>query len=89
MQHYFADLPNLGNIAVSRHAQDQCVRYGITEEKFKDVLLHGKEVIESNDILYRQKDGIRVVILTKPTPNMGAKLVKTCFRIEQQAKAKK
>ena len=31
--------------------------------------------------------GLRLVILTNPTPNRGAKLVKTVYRVEAQAKA--
>jgi hypothetical protein len=44
------------------------------------------DVPDANDILWRERDGIRLVILTNPTPNLGAKLVKTVYRVEAQAK---
>jgi hypothetical protein len=44
-------------------------------------------VPEGQDILWRQKDGVRLVILLKPEPFRGATLVKTGYRIEPQAKA--
>jgi hypothetical protein len=31
---------------------------------------------------------VRIVILTDPTPNAGAKLVKTVFRVQAQAREK-
>jgi hypothetical protein len=34
------------------------------------------------DILWRERAGIRLVIFTNPTPNTGAKLVKTVYRVE-------
>jgi hypothetical protein len=36
----------------------------------------------------RERDGIRLVIFTNSTPNTGAKLVKTVYRVEAQAKAR-
>ena len=42
---------------------------------------------DGQDILWRERDGLRLVILTNPTPNRGAKLVKTVYRVQAQAKA--
>ena len=33
--------------------------------------------------------GLSRVILLNPTPNRGARLIKTCYRVEAQARAKK
>jgi hypothetical protein len=91
MNHFYRDVPKLGNVAVSRHAQARAEEDGISQEAFDRVLLtpSGPDVPEGPDILWRERDGIRLVILTNPTPNTGAKLVKTVYRIEAQAKARK
>jgi hypothetical protein len=46
------------------------------------------DISDGADILWRERDGIRLVIFTNPTPNTGAKLVKTVYRVEAQAKAR-
>ena len=33
MRHYFEDVPGLGNVAVSRHAQERMAGEGITERQ--------------------------------------------------------
>jgi hypothetical protein len=45
------------------------------------------DIPDGADVLWRERDGLRIVILTNPTPNTGAKLVKTVYRIERQARA--
>ena len=89
MTHFYRDVPRLGNVAVSRHAQARAEEEGISQEAFDRVLLSPEtpDVPDGADILWRERDGIRLVILTNPTPNMGAKLVKTVYRVEAQAKA--
>jgi hypothetical protein len=46
------------------------------------------DIPDGADILWRERDGLRIVILTNPTPNVGAKLVKTVYRVQVQAKAR-
>jgi hypothetical protein len=91
MQHFYPKVKRLGNVAVSRHAQQRCMEDNITEEAFKRVLLEpGRpDVPDGQDILWRERDGIRIVILLNPTPNTGAKLVKTVYRVEERARARK
>jgi hypothetical protein len=62
----------------------------ISQEAFERVLLTPvkPDVKEGTEILWRERDGIRIVILENPTPPSGAKLVKTVYRIEAQAKAR-
>ena len=60
MDHYFPDVPGLGNIAVSRHAQARMQEDGISEAAFRDVLMHGDTVPDGQDVVWRQKDGIRI-----------------------------
>ena len=89
MNHFYRDVPGLGNVAVSRHAQARAEEDGISQEAFDRVLLSPltPDVEEGPDIVWRERDGIRLVILTNPTPNMGAMLVKTVYRVEAQARA--
>ena len=91
MNHFYRDVPGLGNVAVSRHAQRRAEEDGISQEAFDRVLLSPlkPDVQEGTDVLWRERDGIRLVILTNPTPNTGAKLVKTMFRVEAQAKVRR
>ena len=88
MKHYFPDVPGIGNVAVSRHAQERLAEDGVSEHEFEDALFNGETVPEGADTIWRQKDGVRLIILLKPTPFRGATLVKTAFRIEAQAKAR-
>jgi hypothetical protein len=76
MKHYYENVPRLGNVAVSRHAQSQMLDAGISQEAFDRALLDPTQpdAPDGQDILWRERDGLRLVILTNPTPNRGAKL---------------
>jgi hypothetical protein len=89
MKHFFRDVPLLGNVAVSRHAQARVAEEGIAEADFQRALLEPirPDIPDGMDVLWRERDGIRLVILTNPTPNIGAKLVKTVYRVQNQARA--
>jgi hypothetical protein len=91
MKHYYADVKGLGNVAVSRHAQARMADDGITQEIFERALLSPirPDGQDGMDIVWRERDGLRIVILTDPTPNMGAVLVKTVYRVIPQANALK
>jgi hypothetical protein len=62
----------------------------ISQETFERTLLMPvkPDIREGADILWRERDGIRIVILENPTPPSGAKLIKTVYRVEAQAKAR-
>jgi hypothetical protein len=62
---------------------------GIPEELFKRALLEPTrpDVPDGMDIIWRERDGLRIVIITNPTPNRGAKVVKTVYRVGKQATA--
>jgi hypothetical protein len=87
--HFYKDVPKLGNVAVSRHAQHQMIVDGITQESFDKTLLMPvrPDIPDGLDIVWREREGLRIVILTNPTPNFGAKLVKTVYRVEAQARS--
>ena len=89
MEHYFANVPGLGNVALSRHAQERMVRDGISENELQEALLRGATTPDGQEIVWRQKDGVRVVILRNPTPFRGAMLATTIYRVKAAAKAQK
>ena len=61
----------------------------ISQEAFDQTLLEPTrpDVPDGMDILWRERDGLRIVIIMNPTPNTGAKLVKTVYRVQRQASA--
>jgi hypothetical protein len=89
MEHFYRNVIGLGNVAVSRHAQARMADEGVSEETFRRTLLEPTrpDVRDGADIVWRERDGLRIVILTNPTPNVGAVLVKTVYRVQRQASA--
>jgi hypothetical protein len=89
MKHFYRDVPGLGNVAVSRQVQARMEVDGISQEVFDKTLLEPTrpDVPDGMDILWRGRNGLRIVIIMNPTPNTGAKLVKTVYRVQRQASA--
>lgn len=88
-KYYFEDVPGIGNVAVSRHAQERAESEGISTKAFEQALLNGATIPEGPGVLWRELNGVRLVVLTHPEPFRGAALVKTCFRVQEQAKVVK
>ena len=91
MQFYYENVKGLGSVVVSHHALKRIEEEGISEELFKKVLLTpiGSDTPDSLDIVWRERNGIRLVINIDPDVNSGAKVVKTVYRIQAQAKARR
>lgn len=89
MKHYWHDVPGLGNVAVSRHAQEKMLEQGVDETRFADCLHKGTDTPDGLEAVWREKNGLRLVILLQPKPFRGAKLVKTAYLVKAQEKAKK
>ena len=89
MKHFYENVPRLGNVAVSRHAQAQMIEAGISQEAVDRVLLEPTrpDIPDGADILWRERDGLRLVTLINPSPNRGAKLIKTVYRVQALARA--
>ncbi len=89
MNHFYRDVVGLGSVAVSRHAQARMEADRISQEMFDRALLKPirPDVPDGADIVWRERDGLRIVILLDPEPNVGAKLVKTVYRVKDQARA--
>ena len=62
MNHFYRNVPKLGHVAVSRHAQKRMEEDNIYPEMFERVLLTPvkPDVREGADILWRERDGIRM-----------------------------
>lgn len=86
MKHFYRNVPNLGNVAVSRHAQERIMEARISEPMFERILLCGLDTPIGTNVVWREKDGRRLVILVNPTPNIGAKLVKTVYWVKAPAR---
>lgn len=86
VKHYWPNIPRLGNVALSRHAQARAEEDHISEHAVEDVLLNGTDRPDGVDTTWRERNGVRLVIIT-PTPFQGAKLVKTMYRIKAQERA--
>lgn len=88
--HYYTSVPELGNVAISRHAIEKMDTEGIAQERFEDALLRPTrpDIPDGQDILWRERDGLRIIILLNPEPDRGSKLVKTVYRVARSAKAK-
>jgi hypothetical protein len=65
------------------------VQDGISENELKEVLLRGATTPDGQEVVWREKDGVRVVILRKPTPFKGTMLATTIYRVNAAAKAEK
>jgi hypothetical protein len=82
MRHYFPSVPGIGNVAVSRHAQERMIRDNISEVDFINVLLKSASTPTKNSVVIRESDRIRIVIELKPEPFSGAALVLTTYRVQ-------
>ena len=87
-QHFYEDVPRLGHVAVSRHAQERLDEESVSVEAFEDALMKGKDVPDGSDVVWREKNGLRLVILLRPEPFRGARLVKTAFWIRPQERVR-
>jgi hypothetical protein len=87
MKHYFENVPGLGNVAVSRHAQERVEHEKISEKAFEETLMSGLDTPEGMEAIGRERGSVRLIIIV-PTPFRGAKLVKTVFRVKAQARVR-
>ena len=81
-KYYYSNIPHLGNIAVSRHAQSRLDEYKISQSIFEDILYNGKETKEGFNILHKDSHGIRLIIILNPDPPTGAKLISTIIKLK-------
>lgn len=81
MQHFYRDVPTLGHVAISRHAQARMEADGITDEMLRLALFEPTRITPDGlDIQLRERGDIRIVIQLYPTPNRGARLVTSVHR---------
>jgi hypothetical protein len=82
---YYENVPGIGNVAVSRHAQERAQSEGITEHDFAQTLEKGRTVPDGQAAIWRELNGVRIVIVLRPEPFRGATLATTVFRVQRQA----
>lgn len=87
MTHYYRNVPGLGNVVLSRHAQERAADLRITDAEVEHALFHGLEMPDGQTTIWKNGPNVRLVIII-PTPNRGARLCTTMFRIQAQAKSK-
>lgn len=90
MQFLYRDVPGHGTVVVSRHALARMDEEQVDETLFQRVLLDPPQPDRPDGIgvLWREGLGLRIVILTNPQPDRGARLVKTVYRVKPQARAR-
>lgn len=85
MPHYYRNVTGLGNVAISRHAQDRMREESISYAMMEDALQDGDTVPDGQAIVWREKNNVRVVIVRRPEPFSGAMLATTIYRIKGAA----
>lgn len=86
MPNLYENVPQLGNVTVSRCAQAKMVQDGIPQATFDKVLLQPirPDIPAGTDVVWRERDGLRIIVHMNPTPNTGAKLVISVYRVQRQ-----
>ncbi len=73
---WFADVPGLGNVALTRSALAQISKCKVSDQQLWDALYHGHDVDGTGAALrQREKDGITVSVNMNPTPFKDANLI--------------
>jgi hypothetical protein len=90
MKHYYTDVPGIGNVAITRHAQSQAENAGFNEEMVAQALMNpdGKDIPDHQGVVFRDRALLRLVIVLRPEPFAGASLVTTIIRVKPTASAK-
>jgi len=65
-------MPGLGHVAISRHALAKAESLGITQAVLESTLREGSDTPDGFDIVLRELNNIRLVVLLKPEPFKGA-----------------
>lgn len=81
-------ISGLGRVVFSRHALERCERDRLSERAVM-AALRAQSVPDGQTIVHREAAGVRLVIETKPTPERGAALVLTAYRVRGAARAKR
>jgi hypothetical protein len=85
MESVFVNVMSLGNAHIGRDALKNLRKEAISEEQFRKVLFQPRQpdIPSGQNIVHREGDGLRIVILLKPTPYLGSAEITMIHRIEQ------
>ena len=89
LYHHYRDVPRLGNVAVSRHAIEQAESLGVGDAVLEDVLFTGADTPDGMQVVWRQKFHIRMVVILRPEPFTGSRLVVTIYRVDPNAQGQR
>ena len=87
MKHFYRNVPHLGHVALSRHAQTRAKEEHIRDEDVAKVLAQGTDVPDGPRVVFREHCGIRLAIVV-PSESHGARVVTTVYRVHAPAKVK-
>jgi hypothetical protein len=89
MRHVYENVPGIGDLVISRHAQIELATDNIKQEDIDRILFEEYEdVPDGIGVMWRQRCGVRLVIVLKPQPFRGAALVVTGYRIQGQKRVR-
>jgi hypothetical protein len=87
MEYIYYDVPGLGDVEVSIHAEERRIEENISPQQFLHVLRNPvqPDIPSDHHIILRERNGIRLVIFTNTDD--GVMLVKTMYRIHARRRA--
>ena len=89
--HTYPEAPGFeGGVELIRHAQPRIIRDGISVPLFERALLHPirPDIPDGFGSVWRERDGLRIVIIPHPELYRGRALVKTVYRVGTRANAR-
>lgn len=88
MNHFYENVPGIGNVALSRHAQERLEGDRVTDAQVREALFKGETRPDGLGKVWREKNLVRLVIVLEPVPFSGEALVTTGFRVKPQHRMK-
>jgi hypothetical protein len=82
MRSHYENVPGLGRVNVSNHAQQRMIDHNISEAEFQRALMEPiqPDVPDGHNIVRRWRNAVGLVILLHPEPDLGIKLITTIYR---------
>lgn len=77
MNHIYEDVPGIGRVQLTHHAQRRMAEAGISEAQFKAALFKGEEIPDGFRFVKRELNRVRVTINMQPEHYTGYAVVVT------------
>lgn len=85
--HYYSGVPGLGNVAVTHHARSRAEALKVDEAAFL-AALGGRETPDAGHVVWREANGVRVIVNRRPEPFSGAAVAITVMRVRRNERVK-